>query len=553
VYDYSYRTEPYGGGKKDICTNYTSRDPSKKNCAPDFPNPSGGKDVLKGCIEDDLKDTDVDGQLVPTLKKDLSDSMKKKCPISIETWFTKTNNKFTTDVPIRIMATKIQDNPPFYKVNEIPMFQPLSCPKAEGFGCADSRGSGKNICYKNPWDEPVSQCFNGYFAMSFHSWIYYNDQTQFFVLSDDDSWTFINYKLAADIGGTHKYNVTGATIDVPLNTLADKLNLQKKDTYYHFDLFYAERGAKESGLAFIISPVPFCSEHPDIQGCCDETIDSDSDGLPDCLDGCPHNGLRYGPGSCTCDDGPECEETKHCGLYTKDTCTSTNWSKENCALCNDICMPKTEAETQCPCSSFTSEADCPKDRCIFCGAGQTCVDASSKCLCSDASESQCSTNLARTRSNGPCNYCYNSLCQEASCLNCEDIKSQEYCTNDSRCTWCTEDEGFESKCAPKGSEGDETHFCTPKCDTPFYKENPSKIVERYCFDCGNDIIVDVYSKQCPKCSKYDGEKEKCNQSYQCSYCESTETCIDESKINECKSCSAVIEDIEDNEGKKNRV
>jgi fibro-slime domain-containing protein len=54
--------------------------------------------------------------------------------------------------------------------------------------------------------------------------------------SDDDSWVFLNRKLAVDLGGTHE----AASGSVDLDSQSQKLGIVRGGTY-PFHLFYAER------------------------------------------------------------------------------------------------------------------------------------------------------------------------------------------------------------------------------------------------------------------------------------------------------------------------
>jgi len=483
----------------------------------DFPVQSGG--AVLGCVEDELKAIDSLNQYVPTPTK------KTKCPVEVESWFSP--NQRTKSVPVQIMVTQISENPPYYKFSETgtPGFAPLNCEKKAGWGCTSNSGFSTDLCYENSWDNP--KCFNGYYAMSFHSWIYYNSLTTLLVKSDDDSWTFINGKLASDIGGTHGDSVN--PVNTKLSTLADKLGLTKQDTFYTFDMYYAERGANIAGLTFIISPPPMCSEHPEIKGCCDDKLDSDKDGLPDCLDGCPLDANRFGPGTCECGAPADCNETKHCGLYTKNTCTKTPWSSANCGLCGDTCVKKSELSS-CPCSSFDNKDDCNNSgRCTFCEVGQTCSDKN-KCLCSNASKDQCSTS-AQTLNGGKCNYCYNSVCQDSQCLDCADITNKDYCNSDDRCNWCSNSDGYKEGCAAKNS-------CVADCSLAYYETHIDDCSARKCFNCGNNVCA-TSSAKCPACSSYNNDATKCDASANCSFCESMHKCLPKTDI--CYTCGMLEE------------
>jgi len=532
IHDYSNNPQDYGA---------SSANANKDDyCAYDFPRRHTTDGPTGKCVQPRLSQIDKTGNYVPTPTR------SQNCPRDIDQWFAP--NEKTADVPIRLMATKISDNPPLYKFQETgtPGFSPLPCTndkKISGWGCTTSSGSSTTKCFQNSWDLP--SCFNGYYAMSFHAWIYYNRLTPLLVKSDDDSWTFINERLAVDYGGTHGDGVIGSTsygsdfrgkklgpVNVMLSTLANDLELQE-DNFYRYDMYYAERGASIAGLTFVISPTPVCSAY-NISGCCDDSIDSDNDGLNDCFDGCPHNPKRYGPGTCGCDSPDSCEETKHCALYTKATCASTAWARSNCGICGDYCVTKSEANS-CPCSSFKSDqvACTAKSTCSFCDVGKYCTDKG-KCQCADVSKNYC-TNGAITLSGGKCSYCYDTLCQDAACLGCNQITNDTLCNNDSRCKLCDETK-YKKACVSVGA----TSSCVPDCSKSYYQDDTRCSSESACRSCGNNKCLSN-SQKCPDCSSYT-DPTKCNNAPGCAYCDTMKTCLKSSEV--CQTCSMMSSDFD---------
>jgi fibro-slime domain-containing protein len=70
--------------------------------------------------------------------------------------------------------------------------------------------------------------------------------------SDDDSWVFINRKLAVDIGGIHA--TRGGSVD--LDSQSQKLGIVKGQTY-PMHLFYAERHVVGAALHIDVSAADF--------------------------------------------------------------------------------------------------------------------------------------------------------------------------------------------------------------------------------------------------------------------------------------------------------
>ena len=507
-----------------------------KDLAFDFPRRNTKDGITYNCVKKEL--TEIrDGQKVPTPTKN------ENCPRDINTWFEP--NDVTKNVEINIVANQISSNPPLYKFQQTgtPGFAPMRCKEPhDGWGCTENSGSSTTKCYENSWDNP--KCFNGYYAMAFHTWIYYNKNTPLLVKSDDDSWTFINNKLAADIGGTHGdwYGV----VNMKLSEKASELGLTKENYYYPFDMYYAERGASIAGLTFIISPPPMCSEFPEIKGCCEE-IDSDGDGLIDCLDGCPNNSDRTGPGSCDCNQPMnDCEETKSCYLYTKQSCDKTPWAREHCGLCGGYCVPN-EDMAKCPCTSFSEKDACESnsDRCSWCKSPESkisyCTDKN-KCLCQDVEKDQCLSE-AQSFEGSQCKLCNNEICQSAACPTCaeidQEIKSaitdekktdaKNKCTKYG-CSLCKTGDGYEEGCVTSGNE---EKTCTPNCDDAKWQEDNclSK-----CKKCSSSKCTNP-DESCPSCKSYSDDKDKCNDAVDCTYCETiNDHCIGKNDV--CKTCSS---------------
>jgi fibro-slime domain-containing protein len=77
---------------------------------------------------------------------------------------------------------------------------------------------------------------NYWFTIEVHSQVLYVGGETYSVSSDDDSWTFINRRLAINLGGVHAQ--TGASVN--LDEMAEQLGIVKGQTY-PLDLFYADR------------------------------------------------------------------------------------------------------------------------------------------------------------------------------------------------------------------------------------------------------------------------------------------------------------------------
>lgn len=85
-------------------------------------------------------------------------------------------------------------------------------------------------------------------AASFH----YSGGERFSFASDDDSWIFLNRKLAVDLGGVHQL-VTGS---VDLDGESQRLGLVKGGIY-PMHLFYAERHVNGAGLHIEVTAADF--------------------------------------------------------------------------------------------------------------------------------------------------------------------------------------------------------------------------------------------------------------------------------------------------------
>ncbi len=111
------------------------------------------------------------------------------------------------------------------------------------------KGAGGISTYDNPNFFPVDgKAFgnqgrehNFHFTYELHTEFIYNGGEIFTFSGDDDLWTFINGKLAIDLGGVHP----SQTASVNLDAKAGELGLTKGKTY-GLSVFQAERHTNES-------------------------------------------------------------------------------------------------------------------------------------------------------------------------------------------------------------------------------------------------------------------------------------------------------------------
>jgi fibro-slime domain-containing protein len=82
---------------------------------------------------------------------------------------------------------------------------------------------------------------NFHFTFELHTEFVYKGGEVFTFTGDDDLWTFINGKLAIDLGGVHQKQ----TASVDLDAKAAELGIEKGKTY-PLDVFHAERHTTES-------------------------------------------------------------------------------------------------------------------------------------------------------------------------------------------------------------------------------------------------------------------------------------------------------------------
>lgn len=84
---------------------------------------------------------------------------------------------------------------------------------------------------------------NFYFTLEAHEDFIYQEDQQFTFQGDDDTWVFINNRLAIDLGGTHQT----ASATIKLTPRAEELGLVLGQTY-PIDIFFAERHTLDSNF-----------------------------------------------------------------------------------------------------------------------------------------------------------------------------------------------------------------------------------------------------------------------------------------------------------------
>ena len=82
---------------------------------------------------------------------------------------------------------------------------------------------------------------NFHFTFELHTQFAYNGSEVFSFTSDDDLWTFINGKLAIDLGGIHR----AMSQQIDLDAQAGALGITPGNVY-SLDFFFAERHTSES-------------------------------------------------------------------------------------------------------------------------------------------------------------------------------------------------------------------------------------------------------------------------------------------------------------------
>jgi fibro-slime domain-containing protein len=192
-----------GGGTCGLKLTGTVRDFSKSH--PDFESFTGNgeKGIVQATLGGDGKPVYVDGAHQFTTTKANFDHWYRDVPGTNQTFpfsfsLTQNGNVYT------------YDNGQFFPID------------GKGFG-----------------DEGLANNFH--FTFELHTEFVYKGGEVFTFIGDDDLWTFINGKLAIDLGGVHP-SQTGS---VDLDAKATELGLQQGKTYA-LDVFQAERHTSES-------------------------------------------------------------------------------------------------------------------------------------------------------------------------------------------------------------------------------------------------------------------------------------------------------------------
>lgn len=411
------------------------------------------------------------------------------------------------------------------------------------------------------WDYPNKSNgkHNYVFATHFHAAIKYSkDSNSMTISSDDDSWLFIDGKLAIDYGGTR------APTEKTFRINNDKFENNKE---YTVDFFHADRCSTQASFS-IFGPLT-----------CDLTIggktDSDKDGVPDCQDGCPYNKyLVDSKEGCTCSDGTDKKDKKGdpcitCDMIiTEALCnginSDTNYNKNNlqCEWCpngnngNGKCKKK----STCDCTELAADNKCSayvgsngKKNCDLCivSKGSSTVGCNTKTQCECKHFKTLSDCASASNSQYNCIWCGNQCVDGSmdSCPECSSYSSAQECLQvydrasttasspmdrASACNWCTNGNnsafnGKNGKCV-KGE-------CSCKDADLFIKVDNNATNSKVCGDLKDNFGQDVdpikngigyYSKL----SDFTNNKNK--QDKICDYCIPSGSCL--KKTEECNTC-----------------
>ena len=137
--------------------------------------------------------------------------------------------------------------------------------------------------------------------------------------TDDDSWVFIDGRMAADNGGLK----SPTAFTVQLDKVVDRNGKLLQDgKVYEIAVFQADRCPSAASMTLIATIL-------DAKSCVDEAgnpKDRDGDGVVDCLDACPDDPNKKAPGACGCSQPSNCIETV-CDSFTNQAyCTSKTGS-----------------------------------------------------------------------------------------------------------------------------------------------------------------------------------------------------------------------------------